>query len=448
MNIVPAVLSRSELFPGQQKCSDLGPESDSRQYQHVLCVSRSQEARLSQHGALRLSTGYDLADSFIDDGVVDLCIGFPCMLVGSGEFAAYLGPAPGEPAGTCRMKVLNKEVIINQHRSKLLPMPTTCARPVKGQWVVPVKVDKEHERLLGREGLSMSVRRQRPDGSYLIEVWFMHDDPTFPPETVLLPSGQLLALEIARDLPITPWESQWKGTLEQTPQLVNETDQEHKLQLKYGSESSEDSDVESSASRSISSSDSEDEELRVGCLVEVIERLTSHQWAPSAASDHTGEPFSDHASSATSLLHGSHLRSFARLEHLTGDRSRIRLVCSHAVSVEVPSTALVWSSPGRMEKRALCRHCHHGRSGSKLLLCQNFGTTCCDSAHIGCLSPPLDAVPTCPWYCCDACAAVAGPERHVIDEGSDAGRDIGAGATDAPTKRKSQFALARGTKKR
>ncbi|CAE8613692.1 unnamed protein product [Polarella glacialis] len=327
-------------------------------------------------------------------------------------------------------------------------MPTTCARLVKGQWVVPVEVDKEHERLLGREGLSMSVGRQRPDGSCLIEVWFMHDDPTCPPEVVLLPHAQLLALEIARDLPITPWESQWKGSLEQTPQLVDETDLDHKLMLKYGNESSEDSDVESSASRSISSSDSEDGDLAVGCLVEVIERLTSHQWPPSEASDHTGEPFSDHASSATPLLHGSHLRSFARLEHLTGDRNRVRLVGSPAVSVEVPSKALVWSSLGRMENRALCRHCDRGGSGSKLLLCQNFGTTCCNSAHIGCLSPPLDAVPTCPWYCCDACEAMAGPERHEINEGSDACRDIGAGAADAPKKRKSKLALARGTKKR
>jgi hypothetical protein len=50
----------------------------------------------------------------------------------------------------------------------------------------------------------------------------------------------------------------------------------------------------------------------------------------------------------------------------------------------------------------ICQVCQKPRSGKKMIFCE-----CCDRGyHLKCVNPPLDRIPTEPWFCSEQCASV------------------------------------------
>jgi len=107
---------------------------------------------------------------------------------------------------------------------------------------------------------------------------------------------------------------------------------------------------------------------------------------------------------------------YARVEHLKGAGGAtvvVRLLDAAAGRREITEcckSELTVQDQAELELAAVCPHCGTAAPDHELMLCENFGTTCLGCAHIGCLRPPLKAIPEGDWYC-ERCAVGRGRGR-------------------------------------
>lgn len=352
--MVEQSLSLSLALPGSEpepEQADLGPEADSQQYRRVLSVVESQSRRLIRHGALRLDPGYDLSDPFIDDDHGKLLVpGFPCLLAGTSEVAAFLGPGVEVP-GTYRLRQLGCQgQVVCWHQNQVLPLPTRAA--TQGDWVLPVDLPEGRERLYGRRGFcTVGCRGSDATGFW---VSFEPAEEEHPFEAVLLPPGCIVALPaLPGGTDLTPWEMKLSRAGRKTEALPNEAELENRLQLKYSGHFA--SEIESS-----------DTEGSLTCTE------ASDDVASSAQADESSD---------------------------TCVRSAL---CSQ---VEALSETQDQEQQCNLEfmQKLLCQVCGHTEPCDELVACEHVAQ-CRGAAHAGCLALPSAVNLGSPWRCARCCA--------------------------------------------
>ena len=150
-----------------------------RSYERVVLCAEVQAALLAKHGRLcKEESGYTEDKELFDDQwreTLQLTVGMPCLVPGSGQLAAYLGEEI-DPAERCKEPRIRLRVIGSHghspaaeaedkeqsyERRQVLPLPTAPASV--GDWVLPVLPLASSEQRprptewLGRPGLCLEA---------------------------------------------------------------------------------------------------------------------------------------------------------------------------------------------------------------------------------------------------------------------------------------------------
>eukprot|EP00931_Biecheleriopsis_adriatica_P048255 TRINITY_DN27889_c2_g1_i1.p1 TRINITY_DN27889_c2_g1~~TRINITY_DN27889_c2_g1_i1.p1 ORF type:complete len:497 (+),score=121.36 TRINITY_DN27889_c2_g1_i1:43-1491(+) len=404
--------------------SSAAEAADNRKYQNVFSVAEAQEQRLLQYGALRKKPGYDLSDPWLAvtselDGsrpgkpceYRKLEAGMPCQLIGTpGSVMAYLGPAEEDegsggskrgPSKKCRVLLPGGGIAVHP-RSQLLPLPTCSV--TQGSWAMAVGLTGDMARFNGLRGIC-GICRRRGDGKDAFWVMFDIADAAseVPPQVELLAQENLVALPVPPvGAALTPWEARLARLApSERPAAIFLEDEaaaearldKQLLGLRDGRAEEDEEDEEDEGSVDLTEDEEEGEELtiEVGSLVR----------AP--------------------MPGGSQL---ARVEQLdsSGGKATVRTLCvgirGHSASASSSRsyalTDLVAVSEATAELEAVCMHCSKADPEAELMLCEGFGAKCSSSVHIGCLRPPLRAVPKEDWHC-EACAPASAKRPRKAD---------------------------------
>eukprot|EP00434_Breviolum_minutum_P020066 symbB.v1.2.017701.t2/scaffold1385.1/size122333/10 len=184
------------------KLINRGWEAYSCQYERIISIACHQVARLFRHGLLTEGDpGYEADEYLVDDSSDDLLLGSPCVYVGSGEIAAYLGAT----ADLHKICILKSDQIVRCERKQILPMPTQQGKV--GNWVLYVEPSWTHQHLLGKLGICMEQTVLESDDTEVHQtVVFPAPYPESAPCVVALPLKKLVALPIFNTDDLTPWE--------------------------------------------------------------------------------------------------------------------------------------------------------------------------------------------------------------------------------------------------
>merc|ERR1712060_909594 len=93
---------------------------------------------------------------------------------------------------------------------------------------------------------------------------------------------------------------------------------------------------------------------------------------------------------------------YGRIEKLQKTHATVKFLEHGDLSQDtkdVVVTALSLTTADRLALNASCSVCSSAEPEDELLMCDGFGETCLNCYHIGCHSPPLDAVPKDAWLC-------------------------------------------------
>lgn len=293
-----------------------------------------------------------------------------------------------------------------------MPLPSRPAG--QGEWALPVGLVGGQIRFHGQRCLVGLVGRLNEPPPLRRAYWvsFEPDEPTFPPEVVLIPEENLVALPTPSvGASLTPWEAERLADAEGDPEenlaLVDEASLERQLALRSGPE--DDDGGESDASYDLGEDEeTEDDAPEIGALVEV--------------------PMASEGS-----------RRFGRVQRLEGGgrRAVVRLLEPPGEIADLAVAELRPGSADALTLAATCHTCGAAEPEAELLLCDHFSETCMRAAHIGCLCPPLEAIPDGPWLC-SACAHPAAPSgpghTHVPNGTAVAKGKAKAGAAKAKAK--------------
>lgn len=394
----------------------LGPETENRQYQHILSVATSQESRLKKHAAVRRTPkGYDLNDPWLvigtqdggsrphDSDKVKLVPGAPCLLKGRGEVVAFFELLTN-PGTDCRVRLCNGQ-FKTICRQDLLPLPAQPAR--QGDWVFLIDLNGEQAHLNGKRGmcgLTGKILGPQPRRGFWVS--FEPSDPTLPPELVLIDEANLVTLPTPpAGAHRTPWEQRHLDALiarQDVPALVDESSLEQQLALCYGDDDGQD---EQSVAGSVDLSGSEDDNCNVG--------------ACRASSSSQGKQFCRGELVKVRLPAGT---CIGIVERVTGKKASVRLLgCAEGNKevCEVSEKVLTHISEEQLQLEATCQVCGQAEPEDQLLLCENYARSelmskcCVGSAHIGCLTPPLKSLPAQEekWFCNECKTGASSPVK-------------------------------------
>ncbi|CAE7719677.1 unnamed protein product [Symbiodinium sp. CCMP2592] len=226
-----------------------------RSYERVVLCAEVQAALLAKHGRLcKEESGYTEDKELFDDQwreTLQLTVGMPCLVPGSGQLAAYLGEEIGGEEPRVRLRVLAPhepaEAEQSHERRQVLPLPTAPASV--GDWVLPLA----SERLLGRPGLCLEALPPT-GGTHFLVAFPQESNAEVPPEISCMDQQELVALPAKHSDWLTPVEETLKNCQEVRAALQN-------LQLPQaiGADEAEEEE-DSSKSCTLESEDSESEE--------------------------------------------------------------------------------------------------------------------------------------------------------------------------------------------
>eukprot|EP00439_Symbiodinium_sp_Y106_P078049 s2025_g16.t2 len=240
-----------------------------RSYERVVLCAEVQAALLAKHGRLcKEESGYTEDKELFDDQwreTLQLTVGMPCLVPGSGQLAAYLGEEI-DPAERCKEPRIRLRVIGSHghspaaeaedkeqsyERRQVLPLPTAPASV--GDWVLPVLPLASSEQRprptewLGRPGLCLEALPEpgpsgpSGPGTFRFLVAFPQDsNAEVPPEISCMDQQELVALPAKHSDWLTPVEE---------PQAIGADEAEE-----------EEDSSKSSKSCTLESEDSESEE--------------------------------------------------------------------------------------------------------------------------------------------------------------------------------------------